>query len=322
VKDYIYNKYDVEAAKIIDDFLPDKVFDVHAHISHIDSKRGGRSSFDMYYEDMKLFMGSKKLLCNGIIFPDKEELKNVNELQKSDNFLISQLEKYPENVGEIIILPHENAEDIKKRLTHERIRGLKCYHVYAGRTDTMNADICEFLPESAWEIAAQRKMAITLHMVKDEALADSCNLQYIKDMAKKYPDVCLILAHAARAFAAWTVFDTVDELKFLENVMYDFSGICESPSMQYIIKTVGCSRCMWGSDYPISMFSGKAISLGSSFYWISGKDIEKFSVDGNLKTWHVGTENLMAVRQACILADVSKTGVEDIFYNNAHRIFK
>ena len=28
-----YTEYDLEAAKILDDFLPDKIFDAHMHIS-------------------------------------------------------------------------------------------------------------------------------------------------------------------------------------------------------------------------------------------------------------------------------------------------
>lgn len=28
----VYNQYDLEAAKILNDFLPDKLFDAHAHL--------------------------------------------------------------------------------------------------------------------------------------------------------------------------------------------------------------------------------------------------------------------------------------------------
>ena len=38
--------------------------------------------------------------------------------------------------------------------------------------------------------------------------------------------------------------------------------------------------------------------------------------------WLVGTENLMATRQACLLADLKEDAVEDLFYRNAMRLFR
>ena len=91
--------------------------------------------------------------------------------------------------------------------------------------------------------------------------------------------------------------------------------------MLQILKKIGVSRCMWGTDYPISMFAGKAISLGDTFYWIGEKELQSFSSATTLHSWHVGTESLMAIRQACTLADLTPTDVEDLFYNNAAALF-
>ncbi len=316
---YVYNELDRETAKKIDDFLPDKLFDAHMHISHYDSKRAGLNSFDTYYEDIKLFAKDRAVLCNGIIFPDAG-LKNPDETDKAMGFLASELNKHPENFGEAIVFPGDSAEDIKKRIVHPRIRGLKCYLTYAERPDYPNADVGEYLPEAAWQIADERKMVITLHLAK-EGLADANNLKYIIDMSKRYPDAVLILAHAARAFAAWTVFDTVDELAQCENVWFDFSAVCESPAMLYIIKRIGTERCMWGTDYPVPMKVGKPISLADGSYWITAKDIEFFSANKPIRTWSIITEELMALRQACVLADLNRSRVENIFFNNANSLF-
>ncbi len=253
--------------------------------------------------------------CNGIIFPDNE-LKDPAEFQKAHNFLVEELNKYPQNVGEVIVFPSDTVSDIKARLVHPNMKGLKCYCFYAECEDKYDATIGEYLPESAWEVANRRKMAITLHLVKNECLAHPDNLNYIIEMAKKYPDAILILAHAARAFAAWTVFGTVDKLVDLENVWFDFSGICETPAMLYIIKKVGVSRCMWGTDYPVAAFLGKPISLGGSFAWLSERNFPS-----GFPLRHVVTEGFMAMRELSILADLGKSQIEDIFYNNAVKLF-
>ncbi len=318
MKDYLLNECDIEAAKIIDDFLPEKLFDAHMHVSHFGSKFADHSTFDEYYRDIKLFSKDRIVRCNGIIFPNIE-LRNSDDMARSVKFLCEELDKHPQNVGEIMVLPTDTVEEIQGRLVHNRICGLKCYHVYADRLDTTNADIEEFLPESAWQVANEKKLVITLHLVKDEALAHPNNLHYIIDMSKKYPDATLILAHAARAFAPWTVFDVVDRLIHCDNVWFDFSSICETTALLYIVKKIGITRCMWGTDYPVAMLAGKPISIANSFYWINAEDLKRIN---RLNSWHVITEEFMALRQTCILADLGNGEIEDLFYNNANRLFR
>lgn len=264
----------------------------------------------------------KEIRLNIIPNPDPAMKDESNGMLKaSDDFILNELSKDPKNVAEIIVLADESYDHLEKRLVHPNIKGFKCYHVYSSREDTFNAGIGEYLPESVWEIANHRKMCITLHMVKDRALADEENLKYICEMAKKYKDATLILAHAARSFASWTAIENVEKIAHLENVWFDFSAICESAAMFQIMRKAGVERCMWGSDFPICVHRGKAISFADVFYWILEKDIEAFTSKTTLKNWLYATENLMATRQACILAELSESQVEDLFYNNAARLF-
>ena len=326
----LYNKCDFEAIKILGDFLPDKIFDAHAHIYDCDftpgiagvydEKKSGVAEYKSFITEV--LQNPKKLRLNAIPFPDKSmtDMSSGN-LKKSDAFLLSELEKDNSNVGEIMVLPDESAEDIEKRLVSPAIRGFKCYHTNSKAENAGNCTIDEYLPESAWQVANERKMCITLHMVRDKALADEKNLSYICTMAKKYPYAVLILAHAARSFAAWTAIESVEKVAHLENVWFDFSAVCESPAMLQILRKAGVSRCMWGSDFPVCTIRGKAISFADTFYWIGQKDIDSFHSKTPINNWLVCTENLMATRQACILAKLSKSEVEDLFYNNAARLF-
>lgn len=326
-KQMIYTEHDFEAIKVLSDFLPDKIFDAHAHLFNTDftpsilQSAGHTLNLDLekYIGEMSTALcNPKKLQLNIIGYPDKN-----GDIAKSDAFLAEQLNKNPDNVGEIIVTPTDTAESLEKRIAlHPNIRGFKCYHVFAPEKETFQCDIGEYLPESAWEVANKHKLVITLHMVKDLALADEKNQKYIIEMAKKYPDATLILAHAARSFASWTAIENVDKIAHLENVWFDFSAVCESPAMIAIIKKAGLSRCMWGSDYMVCRARGKAISLADSFYWIYQRDLDNFSSKTTLKNWLIAIENLMATRQACILSDLKKSQIEDLFYNNAVRLFK
>ena len=333
VKNGVYNSYDLEAAKILNDFLPDKIFDVHAHLYDADFVSGmanGGGAFSIrnrcevphYLEDMKPLLGSREIHLNIVTTPDASMTGPDSPCRKAGvEFLADQLTRYPGHVGEVMVGPDDTVNDVENMLIHPGIRGFKCYHLLAANKPTWNAPIGDYLPESVWEVADKHGFAITLHMVRDKALSDPVNQEYIIYMAKKYPNAVLILAHAARSFAAWTAVEAVDAVKSLDNVWFDFSGVCESPAVFQIMRKCGVERCMWGSDYPISRLAGKAISIADSFYWIAEADLERFAGPTEFHSWLVGTENLMAVRQACLMLDLGRNDVEKLFYKNAATLF-
>ena len=320
MRDYIFNEHDIEAAKKLDAFLPDRLYDAHMHISLYPFYKKDYFGFNEYHEDMAPLLCGREVRCHALATPT-DELK-TKEGQTADlKFFCEQLDAYPQNTAAVLIKPEESYDEIESHIAHKNIKGFKCYHIYAKRPDTFNAELDEYLPEAAWEVASKHHMCITLHMVKDKALSDPDNLNYIRKMAKRYPDATLILAHAARSFAAWTGIEAVEKIADLENVYFDFSAVCESPAMQQIVKKAGVSRCLWGSDYPVCRGRGKAISLADSFYWIYENDLNAFSSKTTLNHWLIALENLYAVKEMATLADLSRSDVEDIFFNNAMRLW-
>lgn len=134
-------------------------------------------------------------------------------------------------------------------------------------------------------------------------------------MTHRYPNAQLVLAHCARAFAAWTCIDSIKRLDDRENIWFDMAAVCESgPMMACILKNAG-KRTMWGSDYPVCMNRGRAISLGTGQKWLIG---DKFK---ELNMAFVATENLMAFWQASRLLDLDRSQINDLFYENASRLF-
>ena len=319
--------FELEALKILEEFLPDKIFDAHAHI-YDNRNMPGSGSEDFYTpasyrKDMAQILGNPSVIkLMAIPMPHKTMGDPSSDtLAKTDAYILRQLEQDADTVGEVMVYPGETAEHLAARFVHPRLAGIKCYHTLIQRPDTFQADIAEFLPESAWEVAQEKKLAITLHMVRDKALSDPRNMAYIKTMTKRYPDAKLILAHAARSFAVWTGLESVTELAGYDNIWFDLAAICESPVTFQILKKVSKERCMWGTDYPLVMPKGKAFSLADSFYWLYQREIDHFTSNVPIHAWPIAVENLMAARQACIMADLTQKEVEDLFYNNAARLF-
>ena len=325
---------DLKAIALLDDFLPDKIFDMHMHIGSRDfcprmwannsifAQCGDENTMDTYLQHNGRFFGTRKIRANMIVCPDATMCDPGNGHRDAGTaLLVRELERHPECVGEIMISAKDTYEAWEAMLVHPRIRGFKCYHVTSGSDNSFQCRIGEFLPECAWQVAHKHGLCITLHMVRDLALADPENMSYICEMADKYPNAKFILAHAGRGFAAWTVMETVEKLTPHKNVYFDLSAVCESGPFFEIIRKCGHKRVFWGSDYPVSMFRGKCISIGPSFLWLYKEQLEKCSSKTNFSAYLVGIENLLAVRSACKMLELTKEQIEDIFYNNAMELF-
>lgn len=317
-----YTEGDLRAIEELGDFLPERIFDTHAHVfdssflpeTHKSGEKN-RAGVAEYLENMRPMLGRpKELYANLITYPDSTMADPASgNLAASDAFLVEQLESAPGFVGEIMVLPTESEEQIAARLTHPAIRGLKCYFTMSARDTHGDEKPSEYLPEAAFRVADERAMAITLHLGRADALADRDNIWFIRNMAINYPRMKLVLAHCARGFNARTVFRGIESVADVANVWFDFSAICESAPIAKIIDAVGVSRCTWGSDYPTNVFRGRAVTAADGFVWLDGNTIPS--------PWALGIENLHAVKEACELMHLWRSDVEDIFFNNAFNLF-
>ena len=315
---------DLGAIELLKDFIPKKVFDAHAHLYVADTvpRVAGTAAFpdefsvcEDYVNHMSSFFpGAEVIRCNFFTMPDPAQVDRA-VLTRANAHVFSQVQG-TEHVASPYIIMSDTEETIGALVSHPKAVAIKCYCYGKDAPKHGNLAICEFLPEAAWVVSQQTGKPIILHMMKDKALSDPANLSHIQAMCRKYQDAKLILAHCARGFAAWTVIDSIRRLAGLDNIWFDVAAVCEaSPMAACIMKTAG-KRVLFGSDYPICMHRGRAISWGLGQLWMIDELIPEGS--GCL----LAAENLMALRRACQLLELDATQVQDIFYNNACQLFQ
>ena len=165
--EYTYGWTDADRAMLekLQSFIPDKVFDAHAHLHKVEYCTPGINMFQGYgtadmerlLRDQKELYGDRKF--RGLILPTPAALFNDNpELRKEMNDWRNQeLYKAPDCVGAVYVMPGDTKEDIEAMLQNPQIRGFKCYHQSA-KTEgpTWLAEVQEYLPETAWEVANER----------------------------------------------------------------------------------------------------------------------------------------------------------------------
>lgn len=323
-----YLEQDLQIIERYRDFLPQKIFDAHMHMYHSESipmfaKPGSvfcrpYATPECYLEDMGgMLPGVTTVRLNMMTMLDPAMADRSNGyLNLGNDHVLSVAKTHPENIVAPYILPDDTEETIENFLVQNSVRAFKCYCYGTGKSDCEDTTIEEFLPEALWHVANRHKMPIVLHIMRRKKLFDEENRKYLSRVLKQYPDAKLILAHCGCAFPEWTIMESFRSLPKNENLWFDFSAICETVPMLAAIKAVGTHRCVWGSDYPNSMYRGRSVSIGQQFDWLLDDSFQA------VEKTYVGIENIRAFYHAALLADLDATDIEDIFYNNALTLFR
>ncbi len=315
-------------ARDIEPFLPERIFDAHAHLfchAHFDPLPAGyrdmpaRLDLASYYDFIDwIHPGGRTRggLFFGLAFRGDRESNN--------QFVAEEVRNSPgsRDFGQMIISPDMCAEAIYAGIKAGGFVGLKCYHTMAaGYERTWAAPIEAYLPEHQVAVADQLGLSITLHIVRDRALADPLNQATIRRYCERYPDMRLILAHAGRGFNPWHTIEGVDSLSGLDNVFFDTSAVTEAGAFEAIMDVMGHERLLYGSDFPVSHLRGRCVAIGDSFHWIYADEINLAEKHAELHPVLVGLESLRALRLACWRMRLNAGQIEDIFYNNADQLF-
>ena len=312
----------------IEPFLPDRIFDAHAHLfchAHFDplpaSYRAMPARLDLAaYYDYIDWIHPKGRTRGGLFFG----LAFLGDRQRNNRFVASEVRNSPraDDFGQMIIAPDQSAEWIYQSAKAQGVVGLKCYHTLAvGRERTWTAPIEAYLPEHQVAVAGELGLAITLHLVRDRALADPLNQATIRRYCEAYPNMRLILAHAGRGFNPWHTIEGIASLRGLHNVFFDTSAVTEAGAFEAIIDVMGHRRLLYGSDFPVSHLRGRCVAIGDSFHWIYADELQLAEKHTQLQPVLVGLESLRALRLACWRLRLRAGQIEDIFYNNAKQLF-
>jgi glutamate-1-semialdehyde 2,1-aminomutase len=328
MKDWIVTDQDRELFdRELDSFVPPTIFDAHAHWYRADHfptdsmpglvKSGPAVAGSAVFDD-----AIGQLIPNrqteGLFFPFPNAQVDVDA---ENAFLHEQLLGRPGSRGQMLITPSQDPEFIRETVRRCGFVGLKCYHVYSPRRPTFESLIEEYLPESQVRVAHEEGLSITLHMVRARALADVANQETIRRYCERYPNMRLILAHAARGFNPHHTILGIDSLRGLQNVWFDTSAVTDSGAVEAIVIALGHERVLYGSDFPVSHLRGRCVALGDSFLWISSDNTDLNVPYARLDLSLVGHESLRMLKVAAMSLRLTDSQVEDIFHRNGMRLF-
>ncbi len=322
-----FNETDKALAAKLEGFLPDSLFDTHAHIYKCEDLHCDDTSFfcggpnevgaKVWRETLGKQLGAQRLKRALFVATPTAGA----DLPKLDEYLIGQVAGEPECYGVVSVTPDTDPALARENLKNPRIIGFKPYHLFAHVKPTWQAKIGDYIPDWAWEMCQERGLCILLHMVRDAALADPDNQAYIIEKCNAYPNAKLILAHCARGFHAPNTIEGIHAIKGLKNVWFDGAAVCESAPIIAIIQAFGLEKMMWGSDFPVSEDRGRCVTMGDGFVWVRPAEENTPEVENHGKPTLVGIECARAFKEAALALGLSKSEISDLFYGNAVNFF-
>lgn len=305
-------------------FVPDRIYDAHCHLWSSDHYKAPTGDLPdnvgsrEYFELIDDLHPGRSVSALFIPMPSKPEL-----MPRANAWIARETAAAPRNCrGLYFVKPGDDPEFVRDEVRRLGLSGLKCYHTMAAVTPTWEADIPAYLPEKFLRVANEEGWVITLHIVKSRAAADRGNIEFIREYCRTYPAMKLILAHSARAFQPAHNLEGLTELRGLDNLWFDSSANCEPMAHVAVLKILGHERFMYGSDLPVSHFRGRSVAASDSFLWLYEGSPVWGEKHARVEPILVGLEHLRSLKWACWSIGLPDSAVEDLFYNNAARLFR
>jgi predicted TIM-barrel fold metal-dependent hydrolase len=321
-------------------FLQDKIIDVHTHVwlkefntgeetaprrvtwpSRVAAENPAQDLVETY----KLMFPGKKV--TPLMFTTVAPRENLEQA----NAYIRQCASKYKFPALIFSDPLWSSEQLERKIIEGGFLGAKSYLSYSP-DDIQQDEICifDFFPHHQLEVADKHRLIVMLHIPRQERLKDPVNLAQMIEIEKRYPNIKLIIAHVGRAYCVEDVGDAFEVLADTENMMFDISANTNAQVFERLIKAVGPKRILFGSDLPILRMRMRRICENGIYVNLVPKGLygdvsgdknmrEVDAVEAGKMTFFM-YEEIEAFRRAAEATGLSREDIEDVFYNNAHRI--
>lgn len=252
----------------IEELLPERIIDFHCHIwlrSHLPRGWSIESSEiplpcdefpldDLIRIEHELFPGREvKSVCFGLPVGEIDMAENNAYVSRSSRRI----------GGHPLMMPPLDAsvEELDEMVEEGGFIGFKPYWTFVRWKEREEVRIEDMVTEAQLEVANSRGLIILLHIPRRLRLADPDNLLSIEMIARRYPNLRLVIAHVGRSYCSWPAREGLDRLKDLENVYFDTAMVQNAVVYQLLFRKIGLSRILFGTDLPIAREKGRVVCV-------------------------------------------------------------
>ncbi|MDP6523390.1 MAG: amidohydrolase family protein [Kiritimatiellia bacterium] len=316
------------------EFLPSKVFDAHVHFfdhsclvpgtsfpsSHPYSKFGGTFGPSQYLEWAEGALPGVELYANHFGHPGMESDRDASAAYSGR---ISDNRQF---FGLALVAPADTAERARRRVEQNQLVGFKPYPNFVADKPVGEVTVHDMLPAAQMEVANELGLAIMLHIPRPGRLADPVNQVQMVELCRRYPNARIIFAHIGRAYFLSNVVGFLDGIAACPNAYIDTAMINHEGVLEYALQNFPRDRILFGADAPFSLLRGKSVEINNQYAYLMGEDYDIgtviFDTDHAVTFTTFFYEQLRGIRLAAERARLEQRDIEDLFFNNADRLFR
>lgn len=307
--------------------LPENIFDAHVHLcpkceyshSHVDVDENVA-----YWRGFMEEIVGEGRMKGGLMLPHIAPRDKVGFI---NDYTVAEAENDPGSTAAILVTKDQNPEEVEKYiLEHPVITTFKPYLAYSDNPVRLHSDIEEFVPDWAWGLADKYRLSLTLHITRYlQGLSDPKTMKTVIDVCERYPNMRLVLAHCALAHNPDTLKNALPQVRRLENLYFDISGVTEPAAICHTLDGFGPGKMLFGSDLPFGSTLGRIVQLGNG---LLGLDPQMpyikcdFPMDYDCSFIPNTAEGLITLFTALDEYGIGREGQEAVFYNNAKWVFR
>lgn len=308
-------------------FVPAQLFDAHAHLwsdahlplEHIRRNRIVEGGMAVTQEWNQRFFPGRQVNYLILGMP----VVGV-DVAGHNRFVADEMKGFPNSRKHRLVTPQCRIEDIRSDIKQLGFTGLKPYRVFSTSGDINQCRIHEFLTHEQMELANDLGLWVTMHLSRFHGCADEHNLQDLEEYTqRRYPRIRWILAHCARSFTYWPIGKAVHRLRNLPNIWYDNSAVSDLMAHYTLFKHEDHRRILFGTDnLTANSFHGQYVAMGRFWYQIEAPEYAKQAqIHCNQRPILAIYQQLLSMKHAAQLAELSRQQIEDVFCNNARQAF-
>lgn len=300
--------------------LPEKVTDSHFHVS----LHGVREPRDAdWYASLSEVVGAR--ISDGLMM-DSPSREVADDFEGYNEKIIALARRRGCHVGMMTpaCVGYDRAKALIERFPDD-VRCIKPYFTYApAGVDRFECDMLDFAPEWMFRLADEKQMPVLVHLSHyARQCEDPRNVTQIRQMALRYPNMKLVLAHCAMGHNYDRLRAAIPRLADLRNLYVDASGVTDPTAIAFCVKYLGAKRVLYGGDYDFGDVLGRIHGQGGNFFALH-PDLSTF--EGLPGDYHFVAlsnlyEGMLAVMTALDLLDAPRADYDRIFWRNHQRVY-
>lgn len=163
--------------------------------------------------------------------------------------------RYPLLIAGRGLLPQE---ELRRRIVEGGFLGYKVFLNWYG-DDYGNVSISDMLGPEEMTPADELGLVVLLHVPGARRLADPATQAGVRDLARRYTNARLVLAHCGRCYVPSEMQRAIGAVADLDNVYLDTAMVMDPTVLEIALEGVGPRRVLYATDLPIAAMRGRRV---------------------------------------------------------------